>query len=72
MGVGEGGETYIGLGILFIYGRSWRSLMVCQFSSLHLWNNMEFAYCVEIMLICLNIFFDCRDRECERCFQFFH
>ena len=53
MGVGG---VYVGLGVLFIYGKSWRSLIVCPFSSLRLWTNMECAYCVAIMLICLNVF----------------
>ena len=46
----------MGWGVLFIYTRSWRSLIVCRFSSLRLWTNMECAYCVAIMLICLNVF----------------
>ena len=29
----------------------------CLFSSLRLWTNIECAYCVEIMLICWNVFF---------------
>ena len=50
------GGNYIGLEVLFIYSRSWRSLILCRFSSLRLWTNMECAYCVAIMLICLNMF----------------
>ena len=46
----------IWLGVLFIYERSWRSLIVCRFSSLRLWTNMECADCVAITLICLNVF----------------
>ena len=38
-----------------MYERSWRSLIGCQFSSLHLWTIMECAYCMAIMLICLNV-----------------
>ena len=49
----------IGLGVLFIYERSWRSLIFCQFSSLRLWTNVECAYCVAIMLICLNVLLVC-------------
>ena len=55
-GVVSGGGIYIGLGVLFNNERSWRLFIVCLFSSLRLWTNMECAYCVAIMLICLNVF----------------
>ena len=45
------------VGSLYIYGRSWRSVIVCRFLSLCLWTNIECAYCVAIILICLNVFF---------------
>ena len=69
---GSSGGICVGLEVLFIYVGSWRSLIVCRFSSLRLWTNMECAYCVAIMLICLNVFFYFCDGDCERCFQFFH
>ena len=49
-----GGGFVLGGG--FICEGSWRSLIVCRFSSLRSWTNMECAYCVAIMLICLNVF----------------
>jgi hypothetical protein len=45
------------LGVDLFYGRIWRSLIGCRFSSLRLWTSMECAYCVAIMLICLNVSF---------------
>ena len=36
-----------------------RSVMGCLFSILFLWINIECAYCVAIMLICLNVFLIC-------------
>ena len=56
MVVSGGGGICVGLEVLFIYVGSWRSLIVCLFSSLRFWTNMECAYCVAIMLICLNMF----------------
>jgi hypothetical protein len=51
LGVGQGGLWFD----LFVYVKSWKSMMGCWFSSLRLLNNIECAYCVAIMLICLNV-----------------
>lgn len=40
-----------------IYGGSWRSATKYHFSSLLLWISIECAYCVAIVLLCLNVFF---------------
>lgn len=34
----------------------WRSVIGCRFPSLLLWISTECAYCVAMMLICLNVF----------------
>lgn len=36
-------------------GRGGRYAIVCLFSSVILWSSMECAYCVAIVLICLNV-----------------
>ena len=39
----------------FTYGKSWRFVIGSQFSTLCLRTIIECAYCVAIMLICLNV-----------------
>ena len=40
----------------YTYGKSWRFVTSRRFSSLCLWTNIECAYCMAIMLICLKAF----------------
>ena len=57
---------------LFIYLWQVLKLKTCRLSSLRLWTSIECAYCVAVMLICLNVVLIFYSREFEFCFQVFH
>lgn len=51
------GEEVRWVGSFFIsLGMSCRFVIGCRFSSLHLWTSVECAYCMAIILTCLNVF----------------
>ena len=43
------------LSALLAYGGSWRTVVVCWFSILHLWTGIECVYCMVFVLIELNV-----------------